>query len=119
MGMLSLNKIYGLFLEIYPNEISIDKSLLISLIAIIMVFVVLVIIIFVCDLMKIIFFKNKKQNNENETKEVKNNVTSKKEKQNSVKIVDDDMQVAALIATIDYANETKKDVILVSIKQIN
>lgn len=34
-------------------------------------------------------------------------------------ITDEDMMVAALIATIDYATEVKTDVRLVSIKQIN
>ena len=34
-------------------------------------------------------------------------------------ITDEDMMVAALIATIDYRNEVKTDVRLVSIKQIN
>lgn len=33
-------------------------------------------------------------------------------------IKDDDMMAAVLVATIDYANETKKDVRLISIKQI-
>lgn len=33
-------------------------------------------------------------------------------------IKDEDMMVAALVATIDYANETKQDVRLISIRQI-
>ena len=35
-----------------------------------------------------------------------------------VEIVDEDMMVAALIATIDYKEETKQDVKLKSIKRI-
>ena len=64
----------------------------------------------------------------NEEKDVKNEKpleTKKENQQTSVKktgknteIKDEDMMVAALIATIDYTNETKKDVRLVSIKQI-
>lgn len=34
-------------------------------------------------------------------------------------IKDDDMMVAALIATIDYAEEVKTDIRLISIKQIS
>ena len=51
-----------------------------------------------------------------EKKEVKAPVQSVSNKSTDIK--DEDMMVAALIATIDYANETKKDVRLVSIKQI-
>ena len=36
----------------------------------------------------------------------------------SVEIADDDMMAAVLVATIDYRNETKKDVKVVSVKQI-
>jgi hypothetical protein len=46
-------------------------------------------------------------------------VESEKKKLSIEDIKDEDMMVAALIATIDYTNETKKDVRLVSIKQMS
>ena len=52
-----------------------------------------------------------------ETKK-ENQQTSVKKTVKNTEIKDEDMMVAALIATIDYTNETKKDVRLVSIKQI-
>lgn len=59
----------------------------------------------------------KKKENESVTEQV---VETKKTKPFTLEdIKDEDMMVAALIATIDYADETKSDVRLISIKQIN
>lgn len=96
-----------MYLAIYEGPIDLDLGLLISLIAIILVFVVLLIIIGSVKLLQI-FCKVDKENVEKST--------SSKNKISEIK--DEDMMIAALIATIDYANETKKDVRLVSIKQI-
>lgn len=112
----------NLFLEIYPNEIQIDTGILISVIAIILVFLVLAIIIAAVSVMQFVFIKKTiGDKEEKQVAKVENKVESKKavkQPAKNVEILDDDMRVAALIATIDYANETKKDVRLVSIKQI-
>ena len=110
----------NLFLAIYndgniydtPETIGFGKALLISLVAILIVFVVLIIIIGAVKLMEIVYKKFAKQEeqvekSEQPVEEVKNTT-----------IEDDDMMVAALIATIDYSNEVKTDVKLKSIKRI-
>ena len=71
----------------------------------------LLVIIFFVKLLSV-FCKNAKVQEVKPVKQVKKAVNKMTD------INDEDMMVAALIATIDYANETKKDVRLVSIKQI-
>lgn len=108
------------FLEIYQEDFfkqegGVIKALLICFVAILIVFLVLVVIIFAIKAMQLCF-SNKKV----ETVQQKNETipfVSKAEKKNT-EIEDDDMMVAALIATIDFASETKEDVRLVSIKRI-
>lgn len=99
------------FLAIYPNKIDFSTGLLISILAIIMVFVILFLII-LCVQFSQIFFKNKK-----DKKEEPKQITNTNEKNTEIK--DEDMMVAALIATIEFKNETNSDAKLVSIKQIN
>ena len=101
-----------MFLAIYPDKIEFTQGLLIALIAILLVFAVLLIIIGAVKLLQYACKNTAKV----EKKEVKAPVQSVSNKSTDIK--DEDMMVAALIATIDYANETKKDVRLVSIKQI-
>lgn len=61
------------------------------------------------------FFSKKKENNDLVNTEVENIV----KKQVSIEdITDEDMMVAALIASIEYQEETQTDIRLVSIKQI-
>lgn len=97
------------FLAIYPDKIDFSTGLLISILAIIIVFIILFIII-LCVLFSQIFFKNKKDKKEKQ-------ITNTNEKNTEIK--DEDMMVAALIATIEFKNETNSDAKLVSIKQIN
>jgi len=103
----------------YPEtyEWSFIESLLVSLVAIAFVFLILLIIVLCISAMQKLFFSNKTK--KEPAAPVKKTVApvAKKEVKNT-EIKDEDMMVAALIATIDYANETKKDVRLVSIKQI-
>ena len=103
-----------MFLSIYESNIGIDTGLLVSIIAILLVFVVLLIIIGCVELFHVLCKKTK-------TEEVKQVIPAapKASSVKSTEIKDEDMMVAALIATIDYTSETKKDAKLVSIKQIN
>lgn len=108
-----------LFLALYGDDIKIGEAILIAIISILIVFAVLFIIIIIINILQKVLFTKKSD----KTGKVVENV--KTEKQTSVnktvkntEIKDEDMMVAALIATIDYTNETKKDVRLVSIKQI-
>ena len=99
------------FLAVYENpNINIGDGLFISLIAIVLVFVILYVIVLIVDLLHVIF-KNKKDVFVEEQHKVQ---VSKK----SNEIKDEDMMVAALIATIEFNQETKEDAKLVSIKQI-
>jgi len=112
----------NLFLAIYqdgniydtPDTINFGKALLISLVAILIVFVVLVIIIGAVKLLQVVYAKVGKK----ETAEVKENNASPVEEVKNTTIEDEDMMVAALIATIDYSSEVKTDVKLKSIKRI-
>lgn len=105
-----------LFLAIYGNEVDALDSFLIAFVSIVLVFVILLLIVLIIvGMQKIFFSKNKEEKNEELHETVS---TNKQEQVKSTEITDEDMMVAALIATIDYSNETKKDVKLVSIKQI-
>ena len=100
-----------MFLAIYEGPIEVVTGLLIALIAIALVFAVLLIIIGSINILKLAGNKSTVEVKEEVKKPapaVAKNTESK----------DEDMMVAALVATIDYSNETKKDVKLVSIKQI-
>ena len=98
-----------MFLAIYPDNINIYDGLLIAVAAILMVFSILFVIILCVNLLSV-FCKN--------VKEEKIVTKAKQKVSKMTDIKDEDMMVAALIATIDYSNETGKDVRLVSIKQI-
>lgn len=96
-----------------PEQIenfSVADGLVPALIAIAIVFVILIIIILCVNLLKLV---NKKQEVASELVEVAKKAFTIED------ITDEDMMAAALVATIDYASETKKDVRLVSIKQID
>ena len=89
-------------------------DLLFSLVAIAIVFIVLALLVLIVSLMSKIKFK------ENKKEEVKAPVAAAPQKKFSVDdIKDEDMMVAALVATADFIEETKKtDARVVSIKQI-
>lgn len=102
-------------LLVNKNEpLDLKQGALYAVLAIVLVFVVLLIIIGITTLIFKLqgLFEFKK-----EVKNAKKN--AKKESTNaSVNITDDDMMAAVLVATIDYRLETKKDVRVISVKQI-
>ena len=107
------------FLAMFPAEYEwgFFETLLVSLVAIAFVFLILFVIILCVSIMQKLFASINKE--EKTSKPVKAPAAKPVAKEvKNVEIKDEDMMVAALIATIDYANETKKDVRLVSIKQI-
>ncbi len=93
------------------STMNISEGLLYSLVAILIVFTVLLLIIIITSLISKLVNKFAKE----EKKEEKQPVVVERK---SVEITDDDMMAAVLVATIDYRNETKKDVKVVSVKQI-
>ena len=110
------------FLAMFPAEYEwgFFETLLVSLVAIAFVFLILFVIILCVGAMQKLFFGNKKEKAQEVVKApvAKPAASVAKKEVKNTEIKDEDMMVAALIATIDYANETKKDVRLVSIKQI-
>ncbi len=101
------------------DTMDVGTGALYALVAILMVFAILLIIIGITALvfkltglfeMKAELDKAKKS--ENEPKIVTSNRNS------VVEIKDDDMMAAVLVATIDYRNEIKKDVRVVSVNEI-
>ena len=101
------------------EEISISKGALYSLLSIVLVFVVLLIIIGITSLiykMMGLFALKKELDSELNTKKTYTSTASVST--TNTTIADEDMMVAALVASIDYQNEIKKDVRIVNIKRI-
>ena len=115
MNLLLRLAIYDKEGHIYDDaaELGFGKALLVSLIAIVLVFLVLCAIIGAVKLMQYIYDKlGKKEQAQVASAPVAQTAPKK------VEITDEDMMVAALIATIDYTSETKKDVKVKSIRRI-
>ena len=95
-------------------DIKFGEGLLFSIFAIFIVFVVLALLVVLITLLSKIKFKEEKK------EEVKAPVVSEAKKKFTIDdIKDEDMMVAALVATADFIEETKKtDARVVSIKQI-
>ncbi len=101
-------------MNILGHDIGLGNAAIYSLVAIVLVFAVLIILIGITYLVfKLLdLFESRK----------KNGVESKniEEKSNKpVEIDDEDKMVAVLVASIDYRNEIKKDVKVVSVKELN
>ena len=96
-------------------DITVAESALFSVLAMLIVFAVLIILVISISLMAKIKFKEEKKE---ETAPVA--VAAAPQKKFSVEdIKDEDMLVAALVATADFVEETKKtDARVVSVKQI-
>lgn len=104
-----------MLLQIPPNELLtyiIGAALLLSLI---------IILIFALAFYRLAGSKTEVKDDEREATQARTPVSQPRTKPRAFSladITDEDMMVAALIATIDYAEETKKDVRLLSIRQI-
>ncbi len=89
---------------------------IVALVCIAIVFLMLVLLCLIVSLFK---YLPKKNENKKETVAKPLPVVSAPQKAFTMAdIKDEDMMVAALVATIDYHNETKEDVRVVSVKQI-
>ena len=97
------------------GSVSFGQALLIALVAILIVFVVLCLIIGSIKLLQLFVKKFSKKETKAEVVEESKPVENTND---NLEIEDDDMMAAVLVATIDYANETKKDVKLKSVKRI-
>lgn len=96
------------------EEISVADGALFSVIAMLIVFAVLAILVICIAILSKIKFKKEDKNQPQAPI-----FTEAPKKISAEDIKDDDMMVAALVATADYVEETKKtDARVVSIKQI-
>ena len=103
-----------IYLAVYDN-LNIQQTLLISLVCMLIVFGMLAILWGIVSLFKILPQKEEKE----EVKKASNKQTiNQTEKIKMEDIKDDDMMVAAIVASIDYHNEIKKDVRVVSVKEL-
>ena len=94
------------------EDISFIDGLIFSIVAMAIVFLMLTILVFCIKLVSLIKFKDTSKKKQETTP-----VVSKKLTMEDIK--DEDMMVAALVATADFVEETKcKDARLVSIKEI-
>lgn len=94
------------------------KALGISLVAVVIVFLVLALIIGSIYLMKAFLYKKSETEATEESIPVVATKTSVEEVAKIPAELDDDMMVAALVATVDFHSETNQDARLVSIKRI-
>ncbi len=99
------------------TDMSIGDGAILSLVSILMVFAILLIIIGITSLVfKIVRMFEEREKEKNAV--VTNEKVSSTPITKSVEIVDDDMMAAVLVATIDYQSEIKKDVRLISVREV-
>ena len=97
-------------------NITFGEACLFALFSILVVFVILILITLIIALMAKLKITDKKKVKQ-VAKPVEQPVVSRKQtKLEDIK--DDDMMAAVLVATIDYANEIKEDVHLVSVREL-
>lgn len=101
---------------LYARYISFGQAGLVVVVCILIVFAMLALLWGIVSLFKFIAPKPKKE--KEQAKEEATPVSQTKQGIKLEDIKDDDMMVAALIATIDYHDEIKQDVRVVSIKEL-
>jgi Na+-transporting methylmalonyl-CoA/oxaloacetate decarboxylase gamma subunit len=96
------------------NLLILNDGIIHSLVNIILVFAVIAVIITGCYLASKLIDKTENKEKVKEKPESKpSNIQQK-----NTNITDDDMMAAVLVATIDFRNEVKEDVRLVSVREI-
>ena len=101
---------------LYARYITFGEGAVVTVVCILIVFLMLALLWGITALLKVV---NKKKEEEHEHEEVNPVLVEEPKKVFTINdIKDDDMMAAALVATIEYHNETKKDVRVVSIKEI-
>lgn len=97
-------------------NITFGEACLFALFSILVVFVILILITLIIALMAKLKITDKKEVKQVAKPVEQPVVTRKTTKLEDIK--DDDMMAAVLVATIDYANEIKEDVHLVSVREL-
>ncbi len=103
-----------MIMNILEHQIGLGEAAIYSLVAIVLVFVVLLILIGVTYLVfKLLDLFSSRKKKEEPKVEEKSSVVE------PIEINNEDKMVAVLVASIDYRNEIKKDVKVVSVKELN
>ena len=97
-------------------NINFGEACLFALFSILVVFVILILITLIISLMAKLKITDKKEVKQDLKPVEQPKVSRKQTKLEDIK--DDDMMAAVLVATIDYANEIKEDVHLVSVREL-
>lgn len=100
---------------LYARYISFGQAGLVVVVCILIVFGMLALLFGIVALFKFIAPKKKQQKAQ---KQSVSQVEAPKQAIKLVDIKDEDMMVAGIVATVDYHEETKKDVRIVSIKEV-
>ena len=106
--------LYNVLAILDGSQRSFKEGAIVCLVAVVIVFAVLLLIIAISSLVSKLIDKFDKE-------EVKNVATTTPVAQNNeiaIDINDEDMMAAILVATIDYRNEVKEDVKVISVKEV-
>ena len=103
---------------LYVRYLSLADSALVALVCVIIVFSMLALLWFIISMFKYIAPKENQQVVKQVAPKAAPVVTAPQKAFTAADIKDEDMMVAALIASIDYQEETKENVRVVSVKQI-
>ena len=106
--------LYNVLAILDGSQRSFKEGAIVCLIAIVIVFAVLLLIIAISSLVSKLIDKFDKE----EVKNVATNTPVVKNNKVAIDINDEDMMAAILVATIDYRNEVKEDVKVISVKEV-
>ena len=106
--------LYNVLAILDGSQRSFKEGAIVCLIAILIVFAVLLLIIAISSLVSKLIDKFDKA----EVKNVATNTPVAQNNEIAIDINDEDMMAAILVATIDYRNEVKEDVKVISVKEV-
>ena len=106
--------LYNVLAILDGSQRSFKEGAIVCLVAILIVFTVLLLIIAISSLVSKLIDKFDKE----EVKNVATNTPVAQNNEIAIDINDEDMMAAILVATIDYRNEVKEDVKVISVKEV-
>ena len=106
--------LYNVLAILDGSQRSFKEGAIVCLVAILIVFTVLLLIIAISSLVSKLIDKFDKEENKN----VATNTPVAQNSKVAIDINDEDMMAAILVATIDYRNEVKEDVKVISVKEV-
>ena len=106
--------LYNVLAILDGSQRSFKEGAIVCLVAILIVFTVLLLIIAISSLVSKLIDKFDKE----EVKKVATTTPVAQNNEIAIDINDEDMMAAILVATIDYRNEVKEDVKVISVKEV-